>query len=217
MLDTYCLLDDVKTDLDMQGTQDDEIIQNYILDAKAFIDAELGYSFGQSGATTAPVTRLYTGRGRSILQVDPILQVVQVQIVYPATQAGVVPQPQDVTWDVVASQNDQGYAILLARNFGVFPIGILNIQIAGVWGRTLDTQAVPPPIARANRRLAVHWYRMRDTSYADTMLTKETGTVSYRKDIPQDVQEILKRYRPRSFRSRSSVSQPWQSFTLGDW
>jgi hypothetical protein len=215
MIDTYCTLEDVKNDLDLVGTQDDSLLEEYILDSKAYIDSQLGYSFGQTGTPTNPVIHTYTGTSNNKLFVDSLLQLVQCQIVYPANFQGVAPPPIDITWDVhPAFDGSANHAIILYRNYGVFEYGLKNIQVSGVWGRCWDTDPVPQDIARAARRLAVHFWKIRDTGYADVQGTRQTGRVTYHKDIPKDVQMVLNRNRPRTFLSRTDL-EPKPVYTIG--
>lgn len=204
MIDTYCTLEDVKADLDKQGNRDDNVIQNYLLDAKGFMDLELGYSLGQEDTTT----KNYSGDGTELLPIDPILSLTQVLVTFPANSDNVVPIPLDITWDCNLAQTSTKYATTLYRNFDSFAVGRYNIQVVGAWGRRLDTDPIPLEYSRCQRRIAIWMYRARDAQYADAMGTKQTGMVIFHKSIPQDIQEMINRLRPRSFSSRSQLDKP---------
>lgn len=200
----YCDVEDVKTALDPQmGTTDDPFIQQLIVQAQSVIDAAIGYSFQQDGTPTAPVTRLYDGSNPRSLVVDPMQLLTQVVEVQRVTQIGSNGVWQlgsiltvDITADCVLTPNNNPTPFILKRISGVeFLTGLQNYQVTGVFG-----QPVPPAgIQRATIRLAVHWFKMRDTNYADTMSEQGGVREKYQKSIPDDVKEIISFYKHSLF------------------
>jgi hypothetical protein len=78
-----------------------------------------------------------------------------------------------------------------------FQEGLQNYKILGVFGYP----SIPPDITRACVRLTTHYVKIRDTNYSDVVA--ETGSVRqhYTKQMPNDVEEILERYKKRTFRA----------------
>lgn len=227
----YCTLTDVKQAIDPQlGTQDDTFLSQLIIMAQADIDREVGYPFQTDGTTTAPTTKVYDGQGTDVLAIDPILWlaaaggspagVVEIQrntVLSSSTgmwQLGTV-LTMDITNDVVMLPNNDQFKYMLKRISGYsFEEGLQNYRVSGVFGwPPLPGQAalpgqiyagVPADITRATIRLAIHYYKMRDTNYAD--MTQETGGVRerYTKQMPIDVVEVIQRYRRRTIIGRWS-------------
>lgn len=211
----YCTLADVKTALDpSMSTADDAFISSLILQAQADIDREVGYSFQQDGTTQSPATRLYDGEGQPTLFIDDIISLSQVLDIYTPTtlsSQGVwvvgTTVTTDITADVILKPNNTVPAYLLQRRSGLpFDEGTQNYQVSGVFGEPILPgqvyPGVPNDIMRAAIRLCVHYYKMRDTNYAD--LTQEQGGIRerYTKTMPTDVVEILSRYKRRFFIGR---------------
>jgi hypothetical protein len=74
-----------------------------------------------------------------------------------------------------------------------FYIGRQNYVVKGVWGQP----AIPPEVSRACARLVVHWYKMRDTNYTDTIAEQGFVRMRFQKKLPDDVQEVIDAYRKR--------------------
>lgn len=211
----YCTLADVKLALDPNmSAVDDTFISTLIAQAQADIDREVGYSFQQDGTTGTPASRYYDGEGQQNLFIDDLINMSQVLEIYqPATvssngvwQVGTT-ITTDITADVILKPNNTVPAYLLQRRSGLpFEEGTQNYQVLGVFGQPILPgqvyPGVPNDIMRAAIRLCVHYYKMRDTNYAD--MTQEQGGVRerYNKTMPPDVVEILNRYKRRFFIGR---------------
>lgn len=211
----YCTLADVKLALDPNmSAVDDTFISTLIAQAQADIDREVGYSFQQDGTTGTPASRYYDGEGQQNLFIDDLISMSQVLEIYqPATvssngvwQVGTT-ITTDITADVILKPNNTVPAYLLQRRSGLpFEEGTQNYQVLGVFGQPILPgqvyPGVPNDIMRAAIRLCVHYYKMRDTNYAD--MTQEQGGVRerYNKTMPPDVVEILNRYKRRFFIGR---------------
>jgi hypothetical protein len=211
----YCTRTDVKTALDPNlSTADDTFIDSLILQAQSDIDREVGYSFQQDGTTLAPATRYYDGTGQATLFIDDLISLNQVLEVFTPvsiSSSGVYTAgttvTTDITGDIILKPNNTIPAYLLQRRSGLpFEEGVQNYKVLGVFGEpVLPGQfypGVPNDIMRACIRLAIHYYKMRDTNYSD--MTQEQGGVRerYTKTMPQDVVEILDRYKRRFFIGR---------------
>jgi hypothetical protein len=204
----YAALTDVHEALDLQSTSDDTWIQGLLNQAQDAIDAYVGYPFQTDGTVQTPATRVYNGSDTEVLLIDrctSISQVTEVQYNIIMGSNGSYYQSNsttvDITADVVlgppnytASRLQSGY-VLYRKSGYPFILGKQNYTVSGIFGIPL----IPPDITRACIRLVVHYYKMRDTNYSDTIA--ETGSVRqhYTKNMPPDVCEILERYRKRSY------------------
>lgn len=222
----YCTVTDVKMHLDpnMDST-DDTFLGSLILQAQADIDREVGYAFQQDGTSTSPATRLYDGNGQAILPVDDLLSLYQPNTCSPTPCGSVFemytttsqsgngvwqvspPVTIDITADVILYPNNANPVYALRRRSGtIFIPGIQNYQVQGIFGEPIMPgqvyPGVPNDIMRATIRLVTHYYKMRDTNYAD--MTQEQGGVRerYNKIMPPDVVEVVQRYKRRRFVTR---------------
>lgn len=200
----YATLSQLKTALDAQTATDDAWLQELISEAQSAIDKEIGYSFQTDGTPSAPAIRLYDGRSLQTLLIDPCLSISQVQETTYNLFLGALgyfqgnTQTTDITVDCVLAPNNVTPGYQLRRLSGLsFQQGIQNYKVSGVFGYP----AIPPDITRACIRLVVHYAKMRDTNYADTVA--ETGAIRqhYTKPMPLDVVEIITRYKKRTFRA----------------
>ena len=212
----YCTLADVKLALDPDmSTNDDTFISGLIEDAQADIDAELGYSFQQDGTTGSPATRLYDGTGDYGLVIDDLVSLTQVIETYKntyETSGGIWAVASitntDITSDIIVKPNNYTNlgipANKLVRNSGnPFYAGYQNYQVIGVFGSPYNANqtypGVPNDISRACIRLTIHYYKMRDTNYADTMSERGGVRQSYVKAWPADVMRIIRKYQRHLF------------------
>lgn len=204
----YCVLADVKTALNITNTANDAWLNALIPQAQAYLDREIGYPFQQDGTSQVPATRYYSGTGMEQLLIDDCLQVTQVietnyNLIMGSNGMWVQGNPStlDITADVVLGPdnypNARDSAYLLYRLSGLpFMTGRRNYQVNGVFGRA----TIPYEITRACIRLTCHYYKMRDTNYAD-YIDSVQGAVrqKYNKLCPPDVVEIINAYRRKVF------------------
>jgi hypothetical protein len=220
----YCTRSDVKLALDPNiSAVDDPFIDSLIAQAQAYMDQEIGYPFQQDGTAGTPATRLYSGDGNSWLQTEDLVALSStvsgaVFETIPNTYLSsggvwiaVTSTIIDITADIVPQPNN--YVALgvpsrkLIRQSGLgFIAGVINYKVLGIFGQPILSgqiyQGVPNDIMRATTRLAVHYYKMRDTNYADLIQEQGNIKVRYTKGIPQDVWDIIDNYRHRRFITR---------------
>jgi hypothetical protein len=87
----------------------------------------------------------------------------------------VLKQSSDYVWEDDADGNTEGV-----------------ISVAGTWGYSAT---VPDDIKHACIRLTTYLYRQKDSSVMDSVAYQEAGILTIPKGIPQDVLDILTRYR----------------------
>lgn len=169
--------------------------------------------------TTVPAMRMYDGSEDTFLWIDNLLTLAQVQqiVFFSYLNNNTVWQngtntTQDITADIILKPNDyvsRGIpAHKLMRNSGLtFPAGTQNIVVSGVfgWPTTSDQiyQGVPNDISRATARLAVHYFKMRDTAYADIVQSQGGIREKYDKGWPKDVMETINNYQRTRFYTHS--------------
>jgi hypothetical protein len=198
----------VKNALNLTQTSDDAWIQAELIpEAQALIDEYIGHTYQTDGTTASPATRTYDGMNKERLIIDECQSFTQVLEVQQVTYLGanqvwvqVGSITTDITADCILGPYNRPVGHFLVRRSGIdFDWGTQNYTVKGVFGNP----TIPWDITRACVRLCVHWFKMRDTSYADTI--SETGGIHqhYHKDMPPDVVEILERHRRRHFLARS--------------
>ncbi len=202
----YCQLADVKAALGLQSVQFDAWIPTLIIQAQAEIDQYIGYSFQTDGTTQTPTQRTYSGNDADVLYTGDIVSLTQVQeIAYNITVDfsgfyNVTSQTtQDITTDCVIGPSNQNPGWQLERLSGLeFHRGKRNYVVSGIFGNP----TIPANIQRACIRIATHWFKMKDTAYADILVEQGGVKQRYTKQLPADVVEILEHYRKRGFYSR---------------
>jgi hypothetical protein len=214
----------VKLALDPNLTSiDDPFIDSLIAQAQAYMDQEIGYPFQQDGTSGTPATRLYSGDSNDWLQIEDLVSLFSnvsgaVFETIPNTYlssggiwVSVTSTIVDITADVVPQPNN--YVALgvpsrkLVRQSGFrFLTGTANYKVLGIFGQPILSgqiyPGVPNDIMRATTRLAVHYYKMRDTNYADLIQEQGNVKVRYTKGVPIDVVDIIENYRHRRFITR---------------
>lgn len=205
----YCSFAQVVNALDLSTsaqTKDQSWIEfELIPEAQGAIDAYLGFSFQTDGTVSTPASRLYSGKGsHTLFMIDRCVSFSQVlETYYNVIQDsnGVfysgTPITRDITADCVLGPPNQIPGLYLQRLSEIeFYRGVQNYQVKGVFGRP----TIPGDISRACVRTVVAWYKMRDTNYSDFIIE---GMVRqhYTRTLPEDVVELLDKYKPRIFRA----------------
>lgn len=188
----------VKLVLDKKTTADDTYIQKLITAAQSFLDQMVGYSFQQDGTTQAPATRTYSGANTSTLMIEDCITLTQVQEIQQVSAIGANGVWQlsniltmDITADCILGPQNMTPGFLLSRiSDNPFYVGKQNYVVKGVFGQP----TIPPEISHACARIVAQWLQMRDTNYTDTIA--ETGFVHmrFKKDLPDDVMQIVNAY-----------------------
>lgn len=208
----YCTLVQVKSALDLQTTNDDNWIESDLIpQAQAAIDQFCNRTWQTDGTTQTPSTRYFDGNDEYKLIIDECVSVSTVTEVTYLLVLGPsgIWQPNgsssvDITQDVVlgpAKQTNVGKPGWWLKRLSALPFtgGVRNYIVSGVFGNP----NVPVDVSRACVRLATHYYKMRDSNYADTISEQGGMRLHYKKQMPDDVVEILSNYRRVPMGSRS--------------
>jgi hypothetical protein len=220
----YCTRSDVKVALDPNlSAVDDAWIDELIAQAQTYMDQEIGYPFQQDGTVGSPATRVYSGDGNDYLPIEDLVAlsstvsgavIETVPNTYLSTGGIWISQLStvvDITADVVPQPNN--FVALgvpsrkLIRQSGFhFMQGVANYKVLGIFGQPLLSgqiyPGVPNDIMRMTTRLVVHYYKMRDTAYADMVQAQGGIREKYSKGVPIDVIEVINNYRHRRFVTR---------------
>src|SRR5258708_5905865 len=221
----YCTLADVKLALDPQlGSTDDTFITGLIPIAQMDLDSEIGYMHQQDGTVSVPANRLYDGTGLYELWTEDIISIAATSGVIETARVSYLAAggiwvagtttTTDITADIILKPNN--YVALgmpahkMTRLSGSpFLQGTQNYSVNGIFGQPIIAgqtyPGVPNDLMRACIMLVIHYYKMRDTNYADFLsgsgpgmgLGGGTGSsvrMKYIKSWPADVQRVVQKY-----------------------
>ena len=157
---------------------------------------------------------LYGGGGCTPTPCGAVFQIFQTAAMSPGGFWILNPSTQvDITADIIlkpanAIANLQPYRRLTRLSDFDFGADDNNIKVLGIFGQPQFPgqiyPGVPNDIMRATSRLAAHYYKMRDTNYADQLHGGGILRETYTKVMPPDVVEVIHRYKRRLFVSRSN-------------
>lgn len=203
----YSALDSSTTVQNADGTW----LQELLVEAQDYLDNEIGYKFQTDGTTGSPALRLYDGNeedkirepdvlfvgSEHIISITQVLEVVQGIVVADGVFEDTAITSNDITSDIQLQPNNSpdGYWKMKRKSGIPFYQGVANYKVSGVFGRT----RIPSDISRACVRLAVHYYKMRDTNYADQVMEQGLVRMKYTKEVPTDVQQIIDKHKSRVF------------------
>lgn len=199
----YCALADVHNVLGLVSTANDTYLTTLILEAQAAIDKYIGRTF-----QTNTTTQVYDGTDLASMIIGDcvagsVTQVLEMNygIYYNGGGVGVslASSPVDITADCVLGPNNWPVGYTLVRISGApFVRGVQTYKVSATFGNP----TIPAPITRACARIVGHWFAMRNTAYADSIVDTANVRTKYTKQLPADVVEVLELYRRRSFVSR---------------
>lgn len=200
----YCVLADVKTQLgivDAAGN-DTAFINSLIVQAQAFLDEKIGYTFQQDVGGT----RYYQGSDKGSMMINAcqsfssVTESIPVTSIVGSSYIVGTPLVTDITADCLLYpfNSSPGFK-LIRQSFNPFcRYPGKTYTVVGTWGYP----SIPSEINRAAIRLAIHYYWMRQTAYADQLMENGSIKMRYTKKIPDDVQQLIDKKRKWAFRSR---------------
>lgn len=193
---SYATLAQVKRELDITGTNDDDLLTDAINDATAAIETHTGRKFGVQTNTTKYFTIgehtdgyiLRFDMGQECFEIDSITNGDGTVI----TSAQYTTKPRSET---------PFHSVKLLLSSGVVWLTTDGgdaddaIAISAKWG---FSESPPDDIRRACVRWAGFFYRQKDAQVYDVTATPELGQITIPQGIPADVQRMLRPYRMRS-------------------
>ena len=190
----YTTLQDVKTGLQIEDSNDDTDIQAAIISASRMIDDYCQRGFYQEGTLASPVVKYYTPVSPWYLEIDDLIE--PVEIASRANQSG----PFSTIWNL---DNDVMYepvnnpelgrpvTRLLAVRTYVFPYFFpQTVKITGVWGYS----SIPVEVQMACKIQASRLF-VRKQSPFGIAGSVELGTVRLNSRLDPDVEMLLKTFR----------------------
>jgi hypothetical protein len=179
----YCTLEEIKSELNIDDNDEDDIIQRMIIQSKSAIDDYCHRKFD-----TETATKYYDGD--SVLFIDDLVSVTTLQLdedgdgTYEATLATTdyILYPRNEYPKTYIKINPNG-------NYGGFASDILDgVKIIGTWGYA---STVPEPVRRAAIIQTCRYFKRRESAYADVIGSAETGTMTVYKGLDPDVELLL--------------------------
>lgn len=187
----YATLADLKTELGVTETTDDNQLRDKINDAEAYINGETNRAF-----EAATATRYYGSDARdaydsSILHIDEDLLSITALSNGDASSTLIVAASY---WLLNRNDGPPYHGIQLTDASGVTWEWDTDgwVTLAGTWGYATD---VMDDIRRATIRLAAYYYRNKDSQVFDVTAMPEQGVIAIPKGVPVDVIQIIKRYK----------------------
>ena len=190
----YTTLQDVKTGLQIEDSNDDTDIQAAIISASRMIDDYCQRGFYQEGTLASPVVKYYTPVSPWYLEIDDLIE--PVEVATRANQTG----PFNTIWNLDTdlmyepiNNPELGRPVtrLLAVTTYVFPYFFpQTVKITGVWGYS----SIPVEVQMACKIQAARLF-VRKQSPFGIAGSVELGTVRLSSRLDPDVEMLLKTFR----------------------
>ena len=186
----YCTLNGVKSELDIESDDNDDMLQAMIEQTKGFIDSFCNRKFDTVTATA----RYFDGAG-SILFIDDLVLIDALGFKLDLDGDGTYEVTLATTDYTLYPLNTTPKTIIKIShnsNYGGFASGIRKgVQITGTWGYA---STIPKPINRASMIQVCRWFKRKDSAYAIEVGTGELGTIQVGRGLDPDIALILKPY-----------------------
>jgi hypothetical protein len=193
----YCTVADVKDYLDIEGADDDALLNDLIERAQKAVDSHTRRTFEDPGAD---VTREFTvgedTEGRELLFDDDIYTITTVVTDADDGSGTTIPSTAYVT---MPRNRTPYYGIKLLTSQTYYweyaDDPEMGIEITGRWAYSSEA---PNDIVQACARWAAYMYRQRDAQVFDTTAIPSAGIIQIPKGMPADVRILLDPYvKPR--------------------
>ncbi len=190
---SYCTLDEVKSELELDNETYDDMLQGMIEQAKEFIDDFCDRHFDSVAAT-----RYFDGAS-SLLFIDDLASIAGVN------DGIFLDEDGDGTYDTTAmTSSDYIFYPLNSTpktmvkishdsDYSSFASGVKRgVKIVATWGYS---STVAKPIRRASIIQVCRWFKRKDSAFGDVIGTSELGTISMYKGLDPDIVTIFKPYK----------------------
>jgi hypothetical protein len=181
--DGYCTLAELKDDLGIAGSGENDALNRIINDVKKFID-----NYCKRRFDTTTETRYFDGA--VTLNVDDLVSVTTLKLdeggdgVYEKTLA-----TTDYKLYPLNAYPKTQIKINPNGNYSTFADGVMaGVEIAGTWGYAAT---VPDDIRRASLMWSGIIHRVRKAAYSNTLGSENIGVVTIDRDPPAQVRTIL--------------------------
>ena len=186
---TYASLGEVKEYIGITGSEHDEMLTAMIAAACAVIDHLCRRTFK---APPVEETRLFDGRGGSLLLIDDAQSVSGVKLDLDGD--GVREYDLDSSYYVLGPRNKlpKLWVELLPSSPVDFPKTPASVEITGLWGYGYE---VPQPVKEACKLMVARAFKRKDTAFATQLASPEMGGFRVERQVDPDVIQMLKPYR----------------------
>lgn len=187
----YCTRAQVKREIITEQNTDDDLIDDAIRQATDYIDRYTHTTFGVDTESQ----RLFHPSAHvagSTLRIDePLVGITAVTNAQGTTIPADAYTLTPLNWQ---AQGRRITGIVIKRASGLrwyagCPTEETLITVTGYWGYSLG---VPPAIERACIRLALFYYKQRESGVLDVVAVPEAGIIQMPKGFPKDVQILLR-------------------------
>ena len=193
----YCTVTDVKEYLDIEGADDDALLNDLIERALKAIDSHTRRTFEDPGADeTREFTVGVDTNGLELLFDEDIYTITTVKTDADGSSPRTIASSKYVTMPRNKTPY-YGIKILSSSNeyWDYTDDPEMGIEITGRWAYSSEA---PDDIVQACSRWAAYMYRQRDAQVFDTTAIPSAGIIQIPKGIPADVKILLGPYvRPR--------------------
>lgn len=187
----YIELEDLRGELDIDGTGDNPLLQQAIQAAQVYIESQTNRRF-EAATATRYYARAAVDHGDSyLLHLDGELY--SVTTLTNGDTAGTAIAAADY-WLEPRNYGPPYHAIRLKTGEGVYWEFDEDcwVSVAGAWGYSTSA---PYDIRRACTILAAYFYRQKDAQQFETTAIVESGAIAIPQGIPATVDRILARYK----------------------
>jgi len=187
----YIELEDLRGELDIEGSGDNPLLQQAIQAAQVYIESQTNRVFEAATDTRYYRRDALDRDDNTILHLDGDLQ--SVTTLTNGDTAGTAIAATDY-WLLHRNYGPPYRAIQLYRNEGVYWEFDPDcwVSVLGSWGYSTSA---PYDIRRACTVLAAYLYRQKDAQMFETTAIVESGAIAIPQGIPATVDRILARYK----------------------
>lgn len=187
----YITLEDLRGELDIEGTGDNPLLQEAIEDAAAYIDGATNRHFEAVTETRYYRSDAISDENEFLLLVDDDLLTVTTltngdsdSTVIPAADYWLHPRNLGPPYFGIRLKTNSTHSWEFDTDDWV--------EVAGTWGYATTC---PDDIRRATLVLAAYFFRQKDAQMFETTAILESGALAVPQGIPATVDRVIQRYR----------------------
>lgn len=188
---TYITLDDLKSELDIQESTDNAVLQRCIDSAQSVIDNNVNRVFEAETATKYYSRESRDPEDSSIIRFKDDLLTITTLSNGDASSTSIAASSY---WLLDRNDGPPYHGIQLTHASGVVWEWDTDgwVTIAGTWGWSATA---PNDIRRAMLRMSAYFYRQRDSQVFDVTAIPEAGVITIPKGFETTMERIIERYK----------------------
>lgn len=187
MTTAYCTIAQVKTSLNIAGTQDDTLLTRVVTGASDWVDKHCGW--GASGFQPAESTRRYGLQSLDILDGDLILDMPLLSLTSLSDGSGNSLNTADAQLHPINAT--RFFRIHLKTLDWALSSSEDRVAVVGKFGFSL---APPDAVVEATVMLSGWLFKRYQAALQDSSISPELGTILYASSMPKQVVEILRHF-----------------------